>query len=436
MAFFGAIDSALVPTTPTTFDLGNAPETPKCGIGLFGDQATFGTENSDYKMSMGMTDAINDKCIVVNSANGVSPMQADRVQLDNAVCQRIPTGGGVSQTITHNSFLSDGWRLNLANPSATQKRFTGIMFGGSDLVNFEVGKVAFTNTPGAGEQTFSFADSSLNPNVMFFITAGTNVAGGVSDFALVCLGVAIKPEDTIIQRNINLRVDEDGATTSNPAATVRNDRVSGQATASTISIQWGAQLTKLIVGEFGLTPSIAAASGDEIIYLAMEITNQNIGLESITMPTGTGTFSVTSFGFQPSFSFSVFSMLQSFNTVVGDASSGVLSIGVGNESGDNICNAWRSADARTPSFNGSVVENTFIYCPYEDQTFIAPGSNATNGFESDSLTFIGDGWEVNMIAVNTGTRVAWSLAIGSKGRGKLIGGSLVNNGLIGGRLVC
>jgi len=415
MSVYGIVINTTLPGSNGDFDLTDplVTSTPKMVLVTLTDGTTLGLEDSDVKMSWGASDGNIQQCFSVQADDGGASANVERVQ-KSAVGQRKPTLDGSSDLVTFVTFLSNGVRLNLADAAGFSKRITVTLFGGDQLTSSEVLVADLTAASGV-PQTFNWIDTSLDANVMLFLTAGTTAGDGVTSFGIGCLGVGIKVGGSITQRNLNFRVDQDGAASGNPGMTYRNDRVSGSMQASSDSVQWGANLTDIGVGDFELTPSISTPN-DEIICIGLQFRDMNIGLESITMPTSVGIFDVTSFGFRPMFALGVFSMLPSFNSSDFSANAGIVSTSIVNDSGQMFSHAWRNEDA-APTINcGSTVAASAVHFPFHNSSTIASTASSTNGFTTGSnpVVFLSNGLRYNFDGVNTGTKMAWILALGPK----------------------
>ena len=436
MSVYGVIINTTLSGSNGDFDLTDplVTSTPKMVLVTLTDGTTLGLEDSDIKMSWGASDGNIQQCFSVQADDGGASANVERVQ-KSAVGQRKPTLDGSSDLVTFVTFLSNGVRLNLADAAGFSKRITVTLFGGDQLEKAEVLVANLSN--GAGSpQTFNWLDSSLDANVMLFLTAGTSASDGVTSAAVACLGVGIKVDGSITQRNLNFRVDVDGAASGNPGQTYSDNRVSGSLLL-TNAVQWEADLSNIGVGDFELTPMISTPN-DEIMCIGLQFKDMNIGLESVTMPTSVGNFDVTSFAFRPMFALGIFSMLPSFNSAAFNADSGVVCTSIVNDSGAMFSHAWRNQDA-APTINcGSTVAASAIYCPFHNQSSISSTASSTNGFTTGSnpMVFLKDGLRYNFDGVNTGTKMGWIFAMGPKGVSKLINSGLVNNGLVGGRRVC
>jgi len=413
MSVYGAVINTTLPGANGDFDLTDTSvtSTPKMVIVTITDGTTLGVEDPDVKMSWGASDGNVQQCFVLNADDNIPSANVSRVQ-KAAVGQRIPVTGASSDTVTFVTFLPNGVRLNLANFSGTNKRITITLFGGDQLERAEILVADLTN--GAGSpQTFSWLDSSLDANVMMFLTAGTTAGDGVTSFGIAALGMGIKVDGSITQRVINFRVDDDGAPSGDPGMTYRNDRVSGSISGG--GVQWGADLSDIGVGDFELTPSISTPN-DEILCIGLQFKDVNIALVSVTLPTSTGEFDITTPGFRPQFVFGALSFLPSFNSSNFTGDAGVVCTSVVNDSGAMFSHAWRNEDA-APTINcGSTVTDSAIHYPFHNSSTIPAGESATTGFSTGSNVpvFLKNGIRYNFVSVNTGTRMAWFLFLGPK----------------------
>lgn len=414
MSVYGVVINLVLPSANGNFDVTDPLITsePKLVMATLTDGAILGTEDPDIRNSWGAADGNVQHCVVVEAMDGGASADVERVQ-KGALAQRTPTTAAGADTVTLVTFLSNGVRLNLANFSGAGKRLTITVIGGSQVTAAEVLVADLTTGSGVG-QTFPWLNTSLDVNLMFFQTAGTTEADGVGSFAIPCLGAGIKVDGSITQRNINVRIDQDGAASGNPGMTYRNDRVSGSMQASSDTVQWGAQWTDSSPGDFELTPSITTPN-DEIVCIGVQLEDVNLDLQSITMPTSTGDFDVVS-GFRSEIAIGAFSMLQAFNSAAFDSSSGVTCTSVVNRHGQMFSHALRNEDA-APTINcGSTVANSAIHCPWHSSSTIPAGASSTGGFSTGSnpVVFLKDRITYDFDAVNTGTRLAWVLQIGPK----------------------
>lgn len=407
------LSQVLFPTSDgdMNFTSSKITKAPKISMPFITDAQVNGVFDTAADLSIGQTDGNVQGCLSVRALNGGASADISRRQPDDEVLLRNPSEGAGHQKLTHRTFLSNGWGANATLTGTFQKLVLALMFGGDNIVRHETIVISSTNSEDV-PQTFNFLDSNLKANLLFFSTVGTSNGSGQTSFSPPSFGIAVRqPDGSFKQRNIVMRIDVDGAASGNPASMINTDRIASQILTSD-TIQWEAELTAIGTGDFELTPREGSAGGDQILVTGMEIINHNLGLEDFTLPTSTGTYVNTDFGFKPFFVMNIHSMLTAFNALAVDSSAGVLGFSMFNDT-EKFCYAISNEDD-APTINcDSIVHNRVMHIPFHNGTF-GSGAGASNGIDSgtNNPIFTDLGYDIDLDIVNTTGRIGFGLGIG------------------------
>lgn len=407
------IGQTLFPTSDGTMDFTSSriTKTTKIAMPFITDAEINGTFMADADLSIGGTNGSVQGCFSMRAVNGGASASISRRQPNNETLLRNPSEGAGHQKLTHNSFLSNGWRANATLTGAFQKLPMAIMFAGDSIVRQEA-LIMAANTAVDVEQTFNFLDSNLLANVLFFTTVGTNEAAGQTSFGTPSFGIAVRqPDGSFKQRNMLMRVDVDGAASGNPAAIINTDRIAS-AILNNDAIQWELELSEINKGNIKFIPRVGSVSGDEILIIAMEIKGHHVGLEDFTLPTSTGVYQNTDFGFKPDWVFNVHSMLTAFDAGSTGSDAGVMAFSTFNDT-EKFCYSINNEDAAATINCDSVCHDRVMFFPFHNGV-VGSGASGTTGFDSatNNPTMTDLGYDITLDTVNTTGRVGFGLAIG------------------------
>lgn len=403
-------------STPTSdgnmdFTSSKITKAPKIAMPFITDGAVNGTFDPDISMSIGSTDGNIQGCLSTRGDNGGATANITRRQPNNEVLLRNPNEAAGHHKLTHRTFLSNGWGSNITLTGAFTKLALAMMFGGDDIVRHET--LIMASTTGVGTpQTFNFLDTNLKANLLFFSNCGSSQSAGQTSFGTFSFGIAVRqPDGSFKQHNIISRFDVDGSASGNPALIINTDRVSS-ALLTSDAIQWELELTGINAGSIEVTPRVGVASGDEILVTAMEIKNHNLGLEIFTLPTSTGTYVNTDFGFKPFFVMNIHSMLTAFNSVANGSDAGVVAFSMFNDT-EKFCYSINNEDVAATINCDSIVHDRIMHFPFHNGTF-GSGAAAINGVDSGTNApgFTELGYNIDLDIVNTTGVVGFGLGIG------------------------
>lgn len=265
--------------------------TPKAAILIFSNASVSGTDISDAVIGVGITDGIRQFATCGVSQNGVGTANTFS-HITNSGCVLLleSSAGGIDGEASFDSWITDGLRINWANPPTSGVLVTAVLINGADLSAY-VGD--FTSSATIGNSV-DITAPNFEPHQLIVLGAGpiTSYNTSLSDMHMN-LGF-VDNGVSIVQCSTN--------EFSNDAATLGDtrDNVSSIYAASIII---GSDIEISGFDSQGFSAyTRTAAGGYKYPYLALAygtMISHWVGI--VDSPTATGNQSVVSPGFKPQF---------------------------------------------------------------------------------------------------------------------------------------
>lgn len=335
-----------IPTSGSTLDVTiSGFGDVQAAIGMVTEAGTDDTLTADGSFAIGFLDRQGtpvEHTAFMHDEDGVGTTNCARGHYTTSFLR----GSNASQTtefnLSHNSWITDGVRLDInTNPSAA-RLMTVILIGGSDVSNSYVNVIGL----GTGTSAIDVTAPGFEPDLVFFTGAGMST-GTTDSFGAVGLGV-VHNDGSDTQGMVTLTSDP-AVGTSDVTTNLRNNAVAAQVYRGAET--WNASVSAFDSSGFSITPS-ASASNDDVSYLALKFTNNpDISIDFIDGPTATGNFSITDPGFQPNFMmFLMRDDATTFNTTTQSDGIGVYVVDENSE----YTNCINSQDGVTTSYSKSL----------------------------------------------------------------------------------
>jgi len=152
--------------------------TVKAYLAFVGLGITDGTAIDDANWCVGGADGTTQSLASFRSDHGGGDSDAYRNMETDEVLQIMDGDGEVDGEANHDSFVTDGIRINVGDAPATATLMKFVFFGGSDL-SVHVGTGTITANK---DSDTSFTGTGFEPDIIFFwtTTSGTGPPGDAS----------------------------------------------------------------------------------------------------------------------------------------------------------------------------------------------------------------------------------------------------------------
>lgn len=247
------------------------------------------------------------------------------------------------------SLDADGFTINITNEPASAKRVGYLALGGSDLTNVDVGNFAASNT--TGDQAVT--GIGFQPDALLFVNINVTAVPGSAADAVISTGFAISSTErglTAIASDHNLATSDTSRLQRTDAciiSTIGSGAIAGEADFVSMDAD-------------GFTINWSNADAVAIFYIALQGGQYAVG--TLNSQTGTGNFSETGVGFQPTAG-----IFQSFlNAASGSLVAGLkISAGIATSSTERFVRGAVSEDAQGTSDTDSFQDDGLIYQNYD-----------------------------------------------------------------------
>jgi hypothetical protein len=286
-------------TTTGNQSITGAGFTPLAYI-MFASDNTRGSGNTTAgaDFCIGMSDGSTSNAKAYSMANRTATM-SDGEYSDNAVFLRVSNTATVLAKATHSGFTSDGCTINWSTNDSSTFLITVIFFGGTDLVDANVGNFGIQQT--TGSQTVSTGIGGT-PQFVFVIPHGTpTIPAGFSDGGDVCWGAATANN----QFGVAMNSTDTGTSTesSNTYDDTFNFIIRLDKNVNAATIDYKASFTAFTSNGFTINVNKATTYGNNrlVSYLLLSgaAATCKFKIMSINKNTTTGAQAITGAGFTP-----------------------------------------------------------------------------------------------------------------------------------------
>ena len=337
----------------------------------------------------------NVRSITSCSDDGVGTMDTYVRQDSNSLRAMRQNGTDIWDCV-HNSFITDGFRIEVVDAPAAAFLVTAWVFYGDD-----VSTSVFTLTTSATNGVEVLATSGQPTDLLLALSSGNIPQDTLSSFNFVNLGVALNKGSSPFTQFNHACVDFDGGSTSRMDQYVMNTRISND-----YGINAGYEVTTFTPTQVGITSRSDPTSSAKAIYL-MSIHFRgaaNVSVGTFTAPTANGSTPYTGVGFTPQFVAMMFTQLAGFVDETGSPTTGAAGMHAvcSTDGTTSTVVTHVSEHGVGPSNTQSFTRDQFVHTLNDD------GSDANVG----TLTSLdSDGWTVNYSANGGAADVGFYLAV-------------------------
>lgn len=360
-------------------------------------QAARGTSNGaapDASISYGFSDGTRSRCIGLAVEHNKSPTETRRARYNSVVALPDVAGSNALDAhFDHNSFITDGVRLDVTSEASSAWLASMTLFGGSDLQVY-VGELTASNTV---DGTASTTDPGFEPDQVIFLIGGQ---GGFSDAvnpnARWWNGFATNEPGGIVQGSWNVgwrdgRILQECA--GYPSDSYIGRRVINGSTSAAFEV------TSFDANGFTVTTRL---SGNNAFlgFIALKYGGSRVWTGRVDSRTSTGIQSTTSLNFRPRAMWMLGSATDNtIDTLVNnDEEAGVFSLGVATDDEEFSSSVGISEGGANTA--GSIVDEKFVRGRTgSGAEIIASYSSLVDGFELDYTSVDSKAWKLWFTAV-------------------------------------
>ena len=386
--------SFLLPTSTGTFDITIAGfGTPTAAIFELSVDASDNTLRTIYRNSYGFTDGTNQSVHAISSDDNATPSRTARAQRSDAVLLEI-SGSQVEQARANfDSWITDGVRINVTDIS-------GARICKVTLFTDVDAKVGFSPALTTGSTTINVG---LAADLVY--TSSVGLASGAALTSNVMLTTGITHNGASVVNTSQMVADVDNV---NPTESNRNDSALYSIGAiSAGAISWQGSIGTFTSTGFDVTVDSGNAGSQVFSYLALDFpVGTDIDLKIIDTPTSTGTITLGSTSFTPTFC--------SINTSVMTA----IDAGINTNlirTGFSACASGQhsmgifSVTNQAPSVTGGLSSSGKLTVVFNNALFM----------QANFVGFTSSGVSLNFTTVNGSVRKAAALFIGDASSGSV-----------------
>ncbi len=352
-----------------------------------------GTTAREHILSWGVCDGTFQGGVGINSLHNSANSTCGRVGFDDAVI-RLPNanGSGFAAIATHNSFITDGIRINWStNPGSAYIMEVELWYGANLSVK------AGSATPNAGTGASVLVNTGFRPDFVMTGCANAALNETISNTYLGAFSFFIDEDNSNDLYTVQLR-HLNNAATMVPTAYMGTGFICRPYTGDTtpFTLASGTALdatTPFDSSGFNIrTIPSSAGTGPTFVYLALEFGGKAYDLQLKDTPTSTGNNSVTGLSFRPGF----VTMLQSIaaawgDTQIADASGGSAGFGAFNMAGEEGAVSGSDQDAAATSNTNSRSDAKALHIIQHD--------GVTTDYAASFVSFNSDGYTLNFTTV-------------------------------------
>lgn len=320
--------------------------TPKAAIVLVSTDTTDNTSvTAGSRISIGLSDFINDYCIVHQDEDNSAKVDCDAAK-SNTSCYALILGSGTFEDRGTASAITDGVRLTNSANSGGAYFTTVIMFGGADLaISLQSSAINSSQDGTATVSHSGFTDG--NDKLIFFI--GTDISTedsastGINNSFGVCHATGSDAGGwTFVQRCFGFASDHN-ATDGAPSLIISTDRVLDIITEAG-GQDWGLEVTAFdnSGGTWTVTTrDNGAGAGMEVYSLALDLDDRSAKVGSVDSPaSGTDWAPSVSLGFTPQYVGLGLTSLVVEDTIFSLSTAFGTGISSNTGSGEETCHSW------------------------------------------------------------------------------------------------
>ncbi len=396
--------------------------TPKAALFFLTAAVTDNTARDNAVVSVGAATTTSARwAICSESQHNVATANVASLASTTS-CIQVLSGAGaqtVDAAADFVSFGADTVTINWSDAPASAWLLTVVAFAGADLS-------VFTGTQSLGNTTDNALDVTapgFEPDVVFAGTVIGNSVGGEFSFGFAHNDRA----GTVTQRGLNWSELEAATMTVGTATEDRGVLVDLNGSQG---LDFYAELGTFDSSGFTITTRNGGANNQTFYYLALKLdAATSAKVYTFSTPTSTGAASDTGAGFQPQAVLYLTGMAEAARTIyTNDNAStfGLSVVGPSAQYNSTVTSRDNVADADNQSLSRSTA-------------FEVPTTNGTAAIQGTFSSFDGSGANYSFSTV-TGTSKWWpalafKVAAAGDTNARLLGGDLLNGGLLFGRLV-
>jgi hypothetical protein len=371
--------------------------TPKAAMFFWSDGQTDDTVSTENFLGFGFTDGVRQWSAVCLDFSIVVSTRAGRRHSDDHCVMFVADGGGASARYGFNSWITDGFRLDVDSPLSNGRLVTAVLINGDDVTSAYVN---YKDDLGTSTSAVDISDPGFEPDLVFLSCigeSGTPPSGAVH--FINTFGACIN-DGSATQRIVGYS-SQDGVSTTNITGYIGNTYATGQIFNGSLS--WGGQVGAFDSSGFSITPSTSAGS-DIVGYLALKFANDpDIALFDMTWP-ASGSYSETAPGFEPAFGLISSLIGPSSRNTPTDADT-CLSVAAFDSSAIFTSNAASRDNVSTSNSAGL----------HADRLRILQADTTGDAVLASDYAFDSDGWDFTLTTNPSSAVLGWGLAIGAGG---------------------
>ena len=404
-------------TGTTDFTHGTISDVPNAVLHVFTNSTANDSPSNQLSFAIGMSDGTDDRAVSVGCQHNVANANTCyRMDTGGCVASAFATGSTLDGSMSHNSFIAGGQRLNNDNA------FSGSRLCNSLFFKTDNAKV-LTATLSASVDTAVNVDPGFAWDCLIMIGCGDNGGSGLG--AEFFFGFYDKTNQGYINF---LSTDDASVPAGVPALRFHSDvtsgtsYVGGEAQFTTGNPDYYIEASVGAGTSCDLTTRNNGGDSDHVYCLFLGWTSsESVTLFDWAAPTSTGSNAVTGVGFQPQAAIHLFTFCNVYNAGFSNDQGGALGIGFDTD-GDNFCASLSDEDASTNTDTQTVIYNDSIFVEEDD---------GTDGYKATFTSFGSDGWTHNWSIVRTAANKFLSIAFEEEAAGTampLLGGSNSSGG--------
>lgn len=345
-------------------------------IGTIHEVANDPGETAHASLSFGSIVGSGANHITAQSRDATASTTVNR-NSSTTTPMRLDTSGTLLNT-TAGATVSGGISLTWTT-TATNRRSMAMAFAGAGT-QAKNGVVAL----GTGTSAINVIGVGFQPDIVFLYGNNDDFAAGQTGLYQYTFGVATSDGTQRCVVGVELNSQAAGA----PFQALLTDCAGGANIAS------GTTAHKLVVGGFNsdgftVTPSTSQGS-DDIAYLALKFTGQQVKIVSFTTPTSTGSQAITGAGFTPQAAIVVLTNLETIDSVAGATSDLQSGFAVSFIADEHYAMAARIDSGADPT-------DTAITC--RNVALLGASATSTSAITASLTSFDSDGMTLNYSAV-------------------------------------
>lgn len=369
--------------------------TPKAYLIIMSRATTDGLATDNAFFCIGSSDGTRQRCTGSSSEHNVGTANTKRLSMSDKVIFLYDNNTGtVECEAGHQSFITDGIRINWTSAPSFAYKITVVLFGGSDLTAY----VNDFDSSGSLDGEVDITDPGFEPDQLVIFSRRTgSFDDTIEDDAAVTIGF-VDNGTSIVQGSVNFFSNDNSGTGA--AGLVTSDSYAGQ------NLDHNVSLSAIEIANFDSSGFSAFtrnnASSKNYGYLALNynsvVSHSVTNIDSATS-TGDKKYSTT---FAPSLILLAGSNAQSLDTHINNDDSGAFHFSAFDLS--NSSSFSYSDDDGVTTTDTSILQNNK-----------AIDWKADNGsaMHTGTLSLIeANGWTINFTAANGTTRKWVSLVIG------------------------